>query len=186
MTPLFSWKLHRIVQHLCAGGVIAYPTEAVYGLGCDPLNEKAVKRVLALKNRPADKGLILIGADFHQLEPFLEIPDPILAKKIRAAWPGPTTWLIPARRWVPYWLRGQHDTLAVRITAHPVASALCRAFQAPLVSTSANKSGLPPARTALKVRQYFKDPRLMIIVGPTGGLEQPTAIYDALSGRRLR
>ena len=107
MTP---WRLRQAVRALRHGGIIAYPTEAVYGLGCDPLNAAAVLRLLALKNRPMDKGLILIASDFQHLAPFVHAPDPDIMRRISATWPGPVTWLLPAKAETPTWLRGAHDT----------------------------------------------------------------------------
>nr|MDQ2696242.1 Sua5/YciO/YrdC/YwlC family protein [Pseudomonadota bacterium] len=120
-------RLRQAARILRQGGVIAYPTEAVYGLGCDPRNRRAVQRLLEIKRRPPAKGLILIAADLAQLEPFIDPLPPDRRRLLDAAWPGPVTWLVPARR-APVWLRGNHPTLAVRVTAHPLAAALCRAF----------------------------------------------------------
>lgn len=173
----------RVVQ---AGGLIVYPTEAVYGLGCDPRNEAAVQHLLALKRRPMHKGLILIAADFAQLAPFLQPLTPADHAQLAATWPGPYTWLIPARPDTPHWLRGRHETLAVRVTAHPLAAALCRACGHPLVSTSANFSGRPPARSALAVRRQLGTAMDYLLPGPTGGAAQPTEIRDLRSGRRVR
>ena len=173
----------RVAQ---AGGLIAYPTEAVYGLGCDPRNKAAVRRLLALKRRPMHKGLILIAADFAQLAPFLQPMTPADHARLAATWPGPYTWLIPARPDTPRWLRGCHETLAVRVTAHPLAAALCRACGHSLVSTSANISGRPPARTALAVRRQLGTAIDYLLPGPTGGAAQPTEICDLRSGRRVR
>lgn len=179
--------------HLCAvartvqaGGIVAYPTEAVYGLGCDPQNEPAVRRLLALKRRPAGKGLILIAADFAQLAPFLQPLVPADQARLAATWPGPYTWLIPACADTPYWLRGRHDTLAVRVTAHPLAAALCRICGHALVSTSANFSGRPPARTALAVRRQLGRTIDALLPGPTGGAAKPTEIRDLRSGQQVR
>ena len=173
----------RVVQ---AGGLIAYPTEAVYGLGCDPRNEAAVRRLLALKRRPMHKGLILIAADFAQLAPFLQPLTPADHAQLAATWPGPYTWLIPARPDTPRWLRGRHETLAVRVTAHPLAAALCRACGYPLVSTSANFSSRPPARRALAVRRQLGTAMDYLLPGTTGGAAQPTEIRDLRSGRQVR
>ncbi|NOR70927.1 MAG: tRNA threonylcarbamoyladenosine biosynthesis protein RimN, partial [Methylomarinum sp.] len=115
-----SIKIRLAAQKIQAGEVIAYPTEAVYGLGCDPLNEEAVLNLLALKKRSIDKGLILIASSLTQLEPYLQLNDEIRSK-VQATWPGPVTWIIPAQTWVPQWLTGQHSSLAVRVTAHPIA-----------------------------------------------------------------
>jgi L-threonylcarbamoyladenylate synthase len=169
-----------------SGGLIAYPTEAVYGLGCDPRNEAAVRRLLALKRRPMHKGLILIAASFAQLEPFLQPLSPPDQVQLAATWPGPYTWLIPTRTDTPRWLRGRHATLAVRVTAHPLAAALCQICGRPLVSTSANLSGHPPARTALAVRRQWGRGLDYVLPGPTGGAAQPTEIRDLRTGRRVR
>src|SRR5512134_2349746 len=146
-----DFHLRHAVRSVRAGGVIAYPTEAVFGLGCDPANQAALKRLLAIKRRPIHKGVILIAACLEQFLSYLLPLDAEALAKVSSTWPGPVTWLIPARPNVPKWLRGQHSTLAVRVTAHPLAAALCRLWGRPLVSTSANLSGRPPARTALAV-----------------------------------
>ena len=172
-----------IVRH---GGVIAYPTEAVFGLGCDPGNEAAVRRLLAIKRRPLSKGLILIAADLEQLKPFIEPLDSQSLAQVGAAWPGPVTWLLPARWKAPIWLRGRHDTLAVRVSAHPIASALCRIYGGALVSTSANLSGRPPARRAEQVRRQLGDVLDYVVPGETGGAAKPTEIRDLRSGRLVR
>ena len=182
MTP---FKFRQAVHHLRQGGIVAYPTEAVFGLGCEPLNEQAVLRILELKRRPMAKGLILIASSIAQIEPYLLIDKTIL-ERISPTWPGPVTWLIPAQSWVPIWLTGKHKTLAVRVTAHPVVKALCAEYGGPIVSTSANPAGKPPATSAFKVIQYFSTANLAIINAATDQLEQTTAIFNASDGRRLR
>ncbi len=168
------------------GGLIAYPTEEVFGLGCDPMDEEAVERLLALKQRPVDKGLILIAADFNQLAPYVAaLPAPVLGEVIQS-WPGPATWLFPADRRTPPWLTGRHPTLAVRVTAHPLAAALCRSCGSALVSTSANVSTRAPARTALGVYTRFGRRLDYVLHGAVGPLDRPTSIRDALSGRLIR
>jgi L-threonylcarbamoyladenylate synthase len=179
-------RLRTAARVVKSGGLIAYPTEAVYGLGCDPRNEAAVRRLLALKRRPMHKGLILIAASFAQLEPFLQPLSPADQVQLAATWPGPYTWLIPTRPDTPRWLRGRHETLAVRVTAHPLAAALCQICGHPLVSTSANFSGRPPARTALAVRRQLGTAIDYLLPGPTGGAAQPTEIRDLCTGRRVR
>ncbi|HOP17149.1 MAG: threonylcarbamoyl-AMP synthase [Chromatiaceae bacterium] len=179
------FSLHRAARILRDGGIVAYPTEAVYGLGCDPLNGDAVHRLLALKQRPVEKGLILIASHVDQLTPFiLPVTDTVRAR-LDQTWPGPATWLLPANPATPTWLRGRHTSIAVRVTAHPLAAALCEAFGAPIVSTSANASGRPPARSALQAR--LRCPGIdLVLSGTTGGLRRPTPIRDALSGEVLR
>jgi L-threonylcarbamoyladenylate synthase len=173
----------RIVR---AGGVIAYPTEAVFGLGCLPLNRAAVLRVLAIKRRSWRKGLILIGANLAQIERFVVLPPEPRRSEILASWPGPVTWVLDARRGTPRWLRGSHDSLAVRVTAHPVARALCsRAGQA-LVSTSANVSRRPPHRKLLPLRCQLGSTVDYVLAGEVGGRAEPTVIRDGRTGRLVR
>jgi L-threonylcarbamoyladenylate synthase len=171
---------------LRAGGVVAYPTEGVWGLGCDPMNPAAVMRLLALKRRDWRKGLILIGADFEQLRPFVELPSKTAQKRAFATWPGATTWVFPASDAASMLLSGERDTLAIRVTAHPVARALCESFGGALVSTSANREGRPPARSATEVRRIFRDGIDALVPGALGGLPGPTVIRDVISGLILR
>jgi len=173
---------------LHAGGVVAYPTEAVWGLGCDPFDEAAVLRLLAVKQRPVDKGLILIAASVAQLDGLADW-DALPSERrdaVRASWPGPHTWIIPATARVPRWITGAHEGVAMRVSAHPVVIALCEAFGGVLVSTSANPAGAPPPRTADAL-----DPALLAAIdgcvpGDTGGLARPTPIRDARSDAELR
>ena len=177
----------RMAAHIMRrGGVVAYPTEAVFGLGCDPLNKTAVHHLLALKQRPVSKGLILIAAEFSQLQHYVVEPSPEQRLKLKLSWPGAVTWLIPARPQTPRWLRGNHAALAVRVTAHPVAAALCRLFGGPIVSTSANLSNRPPARNALAVRRCFRNQLDCIIHDETGPNKNPTEIRNLIDGSLLR
>jgi L-threonylcarbamoyladenylate synthase len=173
------------VQQLKAGKVIAYPTEAVYGLGCDPLNEAAVMHLLRIKQRPVEKGLILIAASIQQLEPYVLFNDEIL-ERVVPTWAGPVTWVIPAKNNVPKWLTGEHNSLAVRVTAHPVAQQLCRDYGSPIVSTSANTTTQPAIRTAAELLESFANSDLFILEGNVGELTQETAIYDVMTGKKLR
>ncbi len=185
--PLPRWRLHQAVRHLRLGGLIAYPTEGVYGLGCDPWNLEAVVRIQKLKSRPADKGLILIAAEFRQLLPFLKLLPEDRMERVLRSWPGPVTWLLPAASACPWWIRGVHDTVAVRVTNHPITAALCQAFGAPLVSTSTNPAKGRPARKPLQVRRYFSRAKdLLIVPGSLGKLKGATPIFDAVTGRCLR
>jgi L-threonylcarbamoyladenylate synthase len=181
-----TWHLKQATRYLKTGGIIAYPTEAVYGFGCNPLNEKAVFNLLALKQRTWQKGLILIAADYSQISPFLEPLTDTLTEQIFATWPGAVTWLIPAKSNVPHWLRGKSSKLAVRITAHPIAKALCQYWGGPLVSTSANLSHQPPAKSALKVRRTFAQRIDYIVPGAVGERQRPSEIRDALTNTVLR
>ncbi len=180
-----SFKIKNAVRHIKAGAVIAYPTEAVYGLGCDPLNEEAVMSLLDIKQRPIEKGLILIASSLEQLHPYLVL-DQALIDRISPTWPGPVTWVIPSQPWVPKWLTGEHQSLAVRVTKHPIARDLCAQFGSPLVSTSANPTTRSAIKESRKLLKTFADAGIFIVHGKIGKLEQETAIYDALSGKRLR
>lgn len=179
-------RVHAAARVVRAGGVIAYPTEAVFGLGCDPRNERAVRHLLAIKRRPIHKGLILIAASLEQLLPFLQPLVPADLARLATTWPGPHTWLLPTRPTTPRWLRGRHDTLAVRVTAHPLAAACCRACGHPLVSTSANLSGRPPARSALAVRRQWGHRIDYLLSGAVGGADKPTEIRDLKTDHLVR
>ncbi|PJK14281.1 tRNA threonylcarbamoyladenosine biosynthesis protein RimN [Lysobacteraceae bacterium NML07-0707] len=173
---------------LADGGLLLYPTEAVWGLGCDPRNQAAVQRLLRIKQRPLDKGLILVAADEAQLAPFIDMQrlEPAQQAAVRESWPGAHTWIVPASATAPDWIRGAHSGIAVRVCAHPEVIALCRAFGGAVVSTSANFSGqaAPTSRTAI-------DPALIaavdaLLAGETGGHPNPSTIRDAISGQTLR
>jgi len=179
-------SISQAVQRLRAGQVIAYPTEAVYGLGCDPVNEDAVRSILGLKSRPEAAGLILIADRFERFEPFVGPLGPGLLDRALATWPGPVTWLFPRGDGVPDWLAGSHDTIALRVSAHPVCRELCAAFGGAIVSTSANPSGAEPARTAACVDAYFGNRIGGVVEGSLGARELCSEIRDLASGRVLR
>jgi len=180
------WQLRQTARMVHGGGIIAYPTEAVFGLGCDPLNPEAVQNLLTLKQRPMDKGLILIAADITQLTPFISPLTAEAEAQLAETWPGPHTWLLPARADTPRWIRGQHDTIAVRVTAHPIAAALCRTAGHALISTSANPAGKAPAISALRVRHYFPDMLNNILYGALGTETGPTSIRDLTTQKLIR
>jgi L-threonylcarbamoyladenylate synthase len=177
--------LRCAIHSLRAGDVIAYPTEAVWGLGCDPFNEEAVRRVLELKQRSEAKGLIIIAADTGQIAPWLAALSEAQKRSVLATWPGPYTWIVPAPQ-APRWLRGAHASLALRVSAHPQVQSLCRAWGGPLVSTSANRSGRPPVPDALALRRQFGDGLGYILPGRLGGDAKPSEIRDAVTGAVLR
>lgn len=173
---------------LRGGDVLAYPTEAVFGLGCDPHNRNAFDRIFTLKQRPPTQGVLLIAADFTQIERYVDmanVPPGVLAH-VRAGWPGPFTWVFPRSAEVPEWVAGAHPGIALRVTAHAPAAALCRAFGGALVSTSANPHGQSPARDLPTLTSYFGDTLDGIVDAPLGGLAQPTVIRDALTGAIIR
>jgi L-threonylcarbamoyladenylate synthase len=180
------WQLCTAARWIRLGGIIAYPTESVYGLGCDPADPLAVARLLALKHRPVSKGLILIASHWRQLEPWVEEIPASQFRRLQKSWPGPNTWLLPAAKDCPAWLTGDHDTLAVRVTAHPVARQLCDIVAGAIVSTSANISTQQPARSVLEIRIRFGKRIDFVLPGQLGGLEQPTKIRDLATGKVIR
>lgn len=181
-----AWKLRPALRAISEGRVVAYPTEAVWGLGCDPCNPEAVAALLRMKRRPPAKGLIVVAGEIGQLDSWLESVDGAGMARLQSSWPGPETWLVPAPPCVPGWVTGRHATVALRVSAHPVVQSLCRARGGPLVSTSANPTGLEPARHPLKVRTYFGANLGALVPGPLGGATAPTRIRDLATGETLR
>jgi len=169
----------RIIQH---GGIVAYATEYCFGFGCDPMNRSAVLRLLRIKRRAPGKGLILIAANVAQFDSYVDnIPVPVLA-----TWPGPHTWLLEPHEGVPGWITGDHPGIAVRVTAHPQAAALCRAAGMAIVSTSANRGGGAPTRSYRETLRRFKGEVDYVLPGMVGDASAPTPIRDAASGALIR
>ena len=186
MSEVGRWRVARAVQVLADGGLIAYPTEAVFGLGCDPFDAGAFARLLRVKRRARAKGVILVAADAQAVVPLVAGLASSRWDAVLSSWPGPVTWILPARDDIPGYLTGGRGTIAVRVTAHPVASAIASGFGGAIVSTSANRSGARPLRRAIEVRCRLGHHIDHVVVGDVGPLEQPTEIRDALTGRILR
>ena len=180
------WTLRQAAETVLGGGVIAYPTEAVFGLGCNPYDAQAVIRLLEIKQRDMAQGLILIGHRLSDFDDFISPLQQSVRDKVMSSWPGPYTWLLPASEQCPYWLTGQHTKLAVRVTAHPQCRALCKKLGMPLVSTSANRHGQHPARSTLQVRRRLGASVDYILPGHTSGEHQPSQIRDAITDQRIR
>jgi L-threonylcarbamoyladenylate synthase len=183
---MIHFKTQQAATIMCDGGVVAYPTEAVWGLGCDPYDEQAVQRILALKQRPVEKGLILVAADIAMCYPLLSHLTDDQRHMISAHYERPTTWLIPDAGNVPGWVRGEHQSFALRITRHPWAAALSKAFGGPIVSTSANPAGKTEARTRLQLANYFPEGLDYIAPGGVGNAGKPSQIRDLITGAILR
>ncbi|OEY66148.1 L-threonylcarbamoyladenylate synthase [Marinobacter sp. X15-166B] len=185
--PLSDCQRLYVRRLLAQGGVIAYPTEAVWGLGCDPWNEMAVDRILSLKQRAREKGLILAAASVEQIGFLLEPLAPELRQRALDCWPGPVTCLLPdVAGQIPEWVKGAHTSVAVRVSQHPVVCALSSAAGQPLVSTSCNPATRPPARTRWQVARYFGGRIDWLAPGNVGSERQPSQIIDIATGRRLR
>ena len=169
------------------GGVIAYPTEAVWGLGCDPEDPEAVDKLLSLKKRPEEKGLILVASRTDQVEPLLKNLKPEQRERVEALWPGFVTCLLPDPKGVvPSWIRGKHSSVAVRVSAHPPVKALCEAFGGPIVSTSCNPAGRQPAKTAAEVRRFFGRRIDGMLPEALGNAARPSPILDLENDRWIR
>ena len=184
---LNDWSIRFAADLVRSGGLIAYPTEAVWGLGCDPWNSDAVNRLLKLKRRPAEKGLILIASSQNQIAGLIE---PLTAEQraqLDSSWPGPNTWLIPdPQNLIPEWIKGRFSSVAVRVTDHPVAKALCDRLEMPIVSTSANPGGSEPALTKLRVNAYFGSEVDFCVSGLLGESGKPSTIRDVVTGAVIR
>lgn len=183
-------KLSRSVDEAVGcvrnGGILAYPTEAVFGLGCDPHNLSAVQRLLGMKQRPANKGLILLAANINQLIDFVPPLDDDLMARVMPTWPGPVTWLLPVRDEVSPLVRGNHRTIAVRISAHPVCQLLCQRLGHPLISTSANLTGHPEAKNPTQIEMQLGQQIDLILDKPLGSQERPSEIRNAITNEILR
>lgn len=178
-------RIRDCCEVMRAGGVIAYPTEAVWGLGCDPFNESAVHEILRLKDRHWSKGLILVASDIAQFDFIIHDLPESQYDTLNQSWPGHVTWLVPHQSRVPPWVTGHHDTVALRVSAHKGVASLCRNFGGAIVSTSANPQGLPPARNATKARQYFSD-LVTYAPGYVGKEGKPSVIKDLSTNSVLR
>jgi len=181
-----SQAIQKACRILHSGGVIAYPTEGVFGLGCIPDDIAAVNRILEIKQRDASKGVVLIASNKAQLQRWIRLEDDASDPQLDSSADRPVTWIVPAADDVPYWIRGDHTGIAVRLTRHPVARALCEAAASPLVSTSANTSGRPPTRNALVLRRTLGALVDYIVPGECGRATGPSEIRDMQSGKVLR
>ena len=180
-----SASFRRLAAYLRRGGLIAYPTESCYGLGCDPDNRGAVQRLLKLKQRPQHKGLILIAAKYRQIARYLQPLAPSQQQQLRNAGAQAITYLMPTLATTPRWLRGSHDTLAVRLTAHKQAAQLCSSVNSALVSTSANRSGQRPAKTYAQCQRLFGR-KVWVLPGQVGKRKKPSTIRMWGDGKIIR
>lgn len=181
-------NLQQVVKALKQGQVVAYPTEGVFGLGCDPDNEVAIERLLTIKQRPSDKGLILIAADFQQLQPYLDLTS-LSAEQLQrvfATWPVPYTWVMPASARASALVTGYRQTVAVRVSDHPLVQKLCSEYGKPLTSTSANLSGQTECKTVEQVQDQLGSQISVILFGEIGERHRPSEIRDARTEQLLR
>ncbi len=168
------------------GGVVAYPTESCFGLGCDPKNTDAIKQILEIKKRKRKKGVILIADKFERFSAYINpVPKEIL-EVIQNSWPGPNTWLCPAKSACSPWLRGEHPNLAIRVTAHKPAAKLSQKSNCALVSTSANVSLKPALTKTSSVVNAFDGLVDLVLDLPIGGDLSPSTIRHAETGEIIR
>ncbi|EKE83386.1 Sua5 family translation factor [Idiomarina xiamenensis 10-D-4] len=182
---MHDWQAAR---EAFATGLIAYPTEAVFGLGCDPREDVFLQQLLDLKQRPQEKGFILLAADYSQLLPFVD--DNAIPQDKRFSvfshWPGPVTLLLPARQSVSPLLRGQFDTIACRVTAYEPARELCRQLNSAIVSTSANRHQQPSLTSFEAVKTEFNDELAWVMDDAVAGASSPSTIINPLTGQVVR
>ncbi len=187
MHSSFDWKASFAARVMTLGGVIAYPTEAVFGMGCDPFQRSAVERLLDLKSRPMSKGLILVSGQKEHFEPFLEPLSDALRERFFSDQGRPTTWLVPDHfRQIPYWIKGEHESVAMRLTSHPLCCSLSRHFDRPVVSTSANPAARPSAISLAEVKHYFHDELDYCLQAPLGKSGTVSQIKDLVTDQVLR
>ena len=187
MYTKLRWQAHFATHILRQGGVIAHPTEAVWGLACDPFSAASVDYLLALKDRPVEKGLILVSSNVEHFTSLLKPLGFDMEARFRAPEVRPTTWIVPDPMQItPAWIRGSHSGVAVRVSKHPAIKELCQFFGGPIISTSANPAGKKPAMSVYEVRQYFKGDLDYLLPGKLGGASRPSQIIDLATGKILR
>lgn len=177
----------QIINALNNNQVVAYPTEAVFGLGCLPQSEVALQRLLALKQRDSNKGLILIAPEFKFFLPWININQLSMSEiqRLQAPTIQPTTWVVPVNTEISPLIRGVFSTVAIRICRHFPVIQLCQTLRSPIISTSANLSGMPPARTVKEVQvQFGLD--FPILQGDVGEWHKPSQIVDLKSLSLIR
>ena len=175
-------SLGSVLEHLKSGKTIAYPTEGVWGLGCDPRNPNAIESLLSLKARSSEKGLILIASKFEHFLEFSHVED--YKDKLLSKWPGPHTWLVPSKEKLSPLIKGNNNKVALRLSNHQTVCNLCDAFGDPIVSTSANKEGQPTLSGPKEILECF--PEVKVLDGKLGGLEKPSTIQDVVTDIILR
>jgi L-threonylcarbamoyladenylate synthase len=180
------WPIYQASQILQSSGVIAYPTETVWGIGCDPQQPSALSRVISLKQRDAHKGLILIAGDIKHFNFLLHDLPTEQKLKLQDSWPGPVTWLVPHKNRVHPLVHGQFSTVAIRVSDHKIVRDLCEQFNGPIVSTSANLAGQATIQNAIQAQKFLGHDLDFILQGPLGGASAPSRIIDLQTGRIIR
>ncbi len=167
-------------------GVIGYPTEAVYGFGCHPESEAALAHILDIKQRPWQKGMLLVASNIEQVIPFVATSGLDQLERLLEPKDYPVTWLLPVDSYVSPLLTGTHKKIAVRLSSHPTVQALCEHANSAIVSTSANRAGQLPLTQAHQVRAQFRLDLDQVVSGNVGGFAKPSAIIDAETHQVIR
>ncbi|VAW34577.1 Threonylcarbamoyl-AMP synthase [hydrothermal vent metagenome] len=179
-------NINLAVAAVRTGGIIAYPTESVFGLGCDPFNQQAVTQLLSLKQRPVNQGLILIASHIQQILSLIQPKQPQDLARALKTWPGHCTWIFPKSTLVPTWISGDYDTVAIRVSNHPVVVQLCKQLNHALVSTSANISNQNSLNSIKDIKATFGDKIQFYLDAPIGNEQKPSTICDAHSLKAIR
>lgn len=179
-------ELSKAVDVIQSGGIIAYPTEAVYGLGCNPFDEQAVLKLLSLKKRSVQQGLILIASNVRQILPLIKPQDPNDLARALKTWPGHQTWIFPKSKLVPSWVSGDYDSIAIRISNHPIVKQLCDKLDQPIISTSANLSKQANLNSIKHIKSTFDDKIQLYIDAPVGNETKASTIRDAHTLQTIR
>lgn len=180
-------NIQYIVDQLLKEKVVAYPTEAVFGLGCNPNSQSAVEKLLILKQRPVEKGLILVAPTLAYLQPFIDEThfESIHWQRLQADYQKPVTWIVPAKAETASFLTGQFNSIAIRISSHPAIQYLCEQTGFALTSTSANLTGLPPCKTEQEVKLQFGED-FPVLNMPIGNAKNPSEIRNLFTNQILR
>lgn len=179
-----DFSIRLAAQIVRNGGVIAYPTDTVYGLGCDPYNIDAVEKINAIKQRPANKHFILLASSIEQIRPLIQLKK--AQEKLITDTDSPTSWVVDAAPYAPGWLVDDNNSLTVRISSHENIVHLCRILAHPLISTSANISGKKPADNAIKLHQYFHNKVDKILISNTKQPGKPSKIIRLCDNHIIR
>jgi len=181
-------NIKKSVIALKKGKVIITPTESVFGLSCDPKNINAVFKIIKIKKRLINKGMIIVAGEVNQFDNYINWNGLTKSQiqKIYQSWPGPYTWLVPPKAYISKFIIGDNKNLAVRVTSHPILAKLSLSFKGPIISTSANFSGHPPSKEYLALQPEILNQVFGILKGKLGSSLKPSQIKDAKTGIILR
>ena len=178
-------EVKDVICHLKSGEVIGYPTEAVYGIGCDPWNQSSVEKIAKIKGRESSKTFLMVASSIDQLTDLIDIST--LSRQVTSSWPGHTTWLITAKENVPYWLQDeQTNKVGIRISNHPLVRKLCNEFGKPIISTSANLSGKEEIKNQQEFMKTFSSDINYLVDGDLGDYDKASVIIDMETNKKIR